>query len=45
VRSEFDFQAQRRIDKGLRDLENAVLRGTSTETVGNGSVYRTIKGL
>ena len=45
IGSEFDLQAQRRIDEGLRDLENAVLRGTSTETIGNGSTYRTIKGL
>jgi len=45
IGSEFDFQAQRRIDEGLRDLENAILRGTSGETVGNGTTYRTIKGL
>ena len=45
VGSEFDLQAGRRIDEGLRDLENAVLRGTSASTIGNGSTYRTIKGL
>lgn len=45
IGSEFEFQARRRIDEGLRDLENAVLRGTSTETIGNGTTYRTMKGL
>ena len=29
VGSEFNFQAQRRMDEALRDLENACLRGTS----------------
>ncbi len=45
VGSEFDHQVGRRIDEALRDLENSFLRGTSTETIGNGSVYRTMKGL
>ena len=45
IGSEFDYQTGLRMDEALRDLENAVIRGTSTGTVGDGSNYRTMKGL
>ena len=45
IGSEYNHQMTTRMRQALRDLENAVLRGTSTETIGSGSVYRTMKGL
>lgn len=45
ISSEFEYQTRMRTREALRDLENAVLRGTSDQTTGNGTVYRTIRGM
>tara|TARA_Y100000034_G_scaffold122165_1_gene167294 strand:+ start:11509 stop:12654 length:1146 start_codon:yes stop_codon:yes gene_type:complete len=45
VGSEYAYQATDRVETAIRDLESAVLLGSSTSTIGDGSTRRAMKGM